>query len=163
MCCLDQIEPCNRVQNVLYVTFGAIWYHFCNLKNVKNTHGGVLLLVKLQAFLKVTLLHGCFPPFLNCADGTKSRNLSHICFTYCSISVIITSFYCLKAYRWRGCLKIPKFGRTYFMDGLKALASSQKDLTPIRIFLRKKSPLTICTCAKHHFSNTPPSTIIVCK
>ena len=27
----------------------AIWYHLCNLKNVKNTHGWVLLLVKLQA------------------------------------------------------------------------------------------------------------------
>ena len=27
----------------------AIWYHLCNLKNVKNTHGGVLILVKLQA------------------------------------------------------------------------------------------------------------------
>ena len=27
----------------------VIWYHFYNLKNAKNTHGGVLLLVKLQA------------------------------------------------------------------------------------------------------------------
>ena len=27
----------------------AILYHLYNLKNVKNTHGGVLLLVKLQA------------------------------------------------------------------------------------------------------------------
>ena len=26
-----------------------IWYHLHNLKSVKNTHGGVLLLVKLQA------------------------------------------------------------------------------------------------------------------
>ena len=26
----------------------AIWYHLYNLKNVKNTHGGVLILVKLQ-------------------------------------------------------------------------------------------------------------------
>ena len=29
--------------------FCAIWYYFHNLKNVKNTHRGVLLLVKLQA------------------------------------------------------------------------------------------------------------------
>ena len=36
----------------------AIWYHLYNLKNVKNTHGGVLLLVKLQA------------------NGTKSRKAS---------------------------------------------------------------------------------------
>ena len=27
----------------------AIWYHLYNLKNVKNSHRGVLLLVKLQA------------------------------------------------------------------------------------------------------------------
>ena len=27
----------------------AIWYHLDNFQNVKNTHGGVLLLVKLQA------------------------------------------------------------------------------------------------------------------
>ena len=27
----------------------AIWYHLHNLKNMKNTHGGVLYLVKLQA------------------------------------------------------------------------------------------------------------------
>ena len=27
----------------------AIWYHLCNLKNVKSTHGGVLILVMLQA------------------------------------------------------------------------------------------------------------------
>ena len=27
----------------------AIWYHLYNLKSVKNTHGGVLILVKLQA------------------------------------------------------------------------------------------------------------------
>ena len=29
--------------------FCAIWYHSYNLKNVKNTHGGALILVKLQA------------------------------------------------------------------------------------------------------------------
>ena len=33
-----------------YGMFCAIWYDLYNLKNVKNTHGGVLLLVKLQAF-----------------------------------------------------------------------------------------------------------------
>ena len=27
----------------------AIWHHLYNLKNIKHTHGGVLLLVKLQA------------------------------------------------------------------------------------------------------------------
>ena len=28
--------------------------------------------------LKVTHLHGCFSHFLNCTDGAKSRNASHI-------------------------------------------------------------------------------------
>ena len=28
----------------------TIWYHLHNLKNVKNTHGGMSLLVKLQAY-----------------------------------------------------------------------------------------------------------------
>ena len=32
-----------------YVVLRAIWNHSYNLKSVKNTHGGVLLLVKLQA------------------------------------------------------------------------------------------------------------------
>ena len=39
----------------------GIWYHLYNLKNVKNTYGEVLILVKLQASL--TLLHGCFFTF----------------------------------------------------------------------------------------------------
>ena len=56
----------------------AIWYHMYNLKNVKNTHGGVLLLVKPATLLKVTLLHGCFPRFLDCTNDTKSRKASHI-------------------------------------------------------------------------------------
>ena len=28
----------------------AIWYHLHDLKNVKNTHGGLSLLVKLKAY-----------------------------------------------------------------------------------------------------------------
>ena len=59
----------------------AIWYLSYNLKNVKNTYRGVLLLVKLQAsatLLKVTLLNGCFSRFFNCAHGTKLRNAPNI-------------------------------------------------------------------------------------
>ena len=36
-------------QESLYVMRCAIWWHLYNFKNVKNTHGGVLILVKLQA------------------------------------------------------------------------------------------------------------------
>ena len=34
---------------IAYVMRCAIWYHFYNWKNMKNTYGGVLILVKLQA------------------------------------------------------------------------------------------------------------------
>ena len=34
---------------IVYVMRYMIWYYLYNLKNVKNTHGRVLLLVKLQA------------------------------------------------------------------------------------------------------------------
>ena len=56
----------------------AIWYHLYNLKNVKNIHGGVLLLVRPATLLKVTLLYECFLQFLNCTHGTKSHKVSHI-------------------------------------------------------------------------------------
>ena len=55
---------------------------FVNLKNVKNIHGGVLLLVKFQAkasnFTKNNTPAWAFSCFLNCANGTKPRNQSHI-------------------------------------------------------------------------------------
>ena len=45
----------------------VIWYYLHNSKNVKNTQGGVLILVKLQAsaatLLKLTLDHWCFHVF----------------------------------------------------------------------------------------------------
>ena len=69
----------------------AIWYHLSNLKNVKNTHGGMLLLVKLQAksnLLKVTFLYGCFSRFLNCTNNTKSRKASHMFQTFESIQEV---------------------------------------------------------------------------
>ena len=33
----------------MFVMRSAIWYHLYNFKNGENIHGGVLLLVKLQA------------------------------------------------------------------------------------------------------------------
>ena len=50
----------NGLINTIYVVGCAIWYY---LKNSKNTHGVVLLLVKFMALLKVRLLHGCFSRF----------------------------------------------------------------------------------------------------
>ena len=37
------------LKNHTFVMLCAIWYNLYNLKNVKNAHGGVVLLVKLQA------------------------------------------------------------------------------------------------------------------
>ena len=69
-----------------YVVLCSIWYHLYNSKNKKSTHGGVLLFVKLlqlfslqpSTLLKIKLLHGCFPHFLNYTNGTKSRKASPI-------------------------------------------------------------------------------------
>ena len=50
---------------------------FIQFKNVKNTDGGMLLLVTLlqpATLLKGALLLGCFSYFLDCTTGTKSRN-----------------------------------------------------------------------------------------
>ena len=61
-----------------YVRLCAIWYHLYKSKNVKNTHGWVPPFTNL---LKVTLFHVCFHVFkiiLNCTNGTKSLNRSHI-------------------------------------------------------------------------------------
>ena len=74
---------CRLQSRTKYLMRCAIWYNLYNFKkNIKNTHGGVLILVKLQAkpatLRKLTLLHGCFSRFLNCTNGTKSRNASHI-------------------------------------------------------------------------------------
>ena len=44
-------QQCNSVLNMW--CFCAIWYNLYDLKNVKNTHGGMLLLVKLQAFCRL--------------------------------------------------------------------------------------------------------------
>ena len=60
---------------LLYVMRCAIFYHLYNLKNKKITHGGVLLLVKLQALAH---LLACFSRFLDCTNGTESPNASHI-------------------------------------------------------------------------------------
>ena len=43
----DEVVMKVRSMQVRYVVRCAIWYHLYNFKSVKNTHGGVLILVKL--------------------------------------------------------------------------------------------------------------------
>ena len=46
--------------------------------------GTIRTACKPATLLKVTLLHGCFSRFLNCTNGTKSRNASHVFkYKYC--------------------------------------------------------------------------------
>ena len=54
-----------------------IWYHLYNLKNMKQTHGRMLSLIKLQAkTTKSNTLPYLFFMFLNCKNGIKSRKVS---------------------------------------------------------------------------------------
>ena len=46
----------------------AIWYQFCNLKNVKNTHGEVKSIIPSWVFSQ----------FLNCTNVTKLRKVTRI-------------------------------------------------------------------------------------
>ena len=51
---MDEACDSDRVEYVMGCT---IWYHLYNFKNVKNTQGGVLILVKLQASTYHTYQH----------------------------------------------------------------------------------------------------------
>ena len=77
---VTRTESYLNTQHMWYVA-RAIWYHLYNLKEVKNTHGGVLRKpekLKPATSLKVTFFPWCFSRFLNYTNGTKSRNTSHI-------------------------------------------------------------------------------------
>ena len=50
------------------------WHYFEKSKKKNQT----LIPEKKILLLKVTLLHDCFLRFLNCTNGTKSRNASHL-------------------------------------------------------------------------------------
>ena len=56
-------EVLREAINFLCETICTIWYDKYNLKNVKNTLGGVLLIVKKS-----------------CTNGTKLRKASHVVF-----------------------------------------------------------------------------------
>ena len=81
-------SPSQHAITITNVMLCVIWYNSHDLKNVKNTHGGVLLLVKLQAEASLT---SNTPPwvfftFLNCTNGTKLRKRHK--YVYCSAHTI---------------------------------------------------------------------------
>ena len=51
---------------------------FVQIKNVKKIQWRIVTFSKLQAKLKVTLLHGCFSRFLNCTNCSKLLKASPI-------------------------------------------------------------------------------------
>ena len=61
----------------LYQTLCAIWYHLYSLKNMKNNHRGVLLLVKLQAkacnFTKINTSPSVIFTFFKIAQMVPNR------------------------------------------------------------------------------------------
>ena len=59
------------------VTFGKV-AGFCGSLKVLAFIKPFEIPQKPATLLKVTLLHGCFSRFLNCANGTKSRNASQM-------------------------------------------------------------------------------------
>ena len=56
----------------------AIWYHL-QLKNVKNTPGGVLFLVKLQATKRITPLYLVFFMFFKFYKSRKASHFKNLC------------------------------------------------------------------------------------
>ena len=82
MCRIQNSKTAQWSQSFKFAEFPSFeyWRIFvgrCAIWNVKNSHGGVLLSLA-TLLLKVTLLHGCFSRFLDCTNGTKLRNASHI-------------------------------------------------------------------------------------
>ena len=54
---------CNYKEYQTHVIFRMIWYHLHNLKNMKNTHEQMLLLLKLQA-LACNFTKSNIPPWV---------------------------------------------------------------------------------------------------
>ena len=69
----DTGHPKQVVQSVLQETFCAIWYDLYSLKNVKNTHGEVILLEEKKSKLKNTELKHTLSEFWE--KLSKERNV----------------------------------------------------------------------------------------
>ena len=116
--CADILHYFSCISWILInVMLYAIWYHLYNYKNVKNTHGGVLLLVKLQAsvssFTKSNTPPRVFSRFLNCTNGTKSRKVSQIFYGY--LHVTKTYLFC----RFGGSIVFRKYQYLHeFLEGI---------------------------------------------
>ena len=81
------------VFHIIYVMHCASWYHLYNFKNVKSTHGGVLILVKLQAsacnFTKINFLPWVFVTFFKLY---KWYQIAFFIYIKCHRALLIYSF-----------------------------------------------------------------------
>ena len=65
-------------------TLCAIWYHFIQSKKREKHPQRSVPVSKVATLLEVTLFHGYFSRFLNCANSTKARKASHM-FSHCGV------------------------------------------------------------------------------
>ena len=74
------LVPTNFLRRT-YVMVCAVWNYLHDLKNVKNTHGGMILKVKLQIKVcnvtKSNTAPWVFLTFSKLKNGTKSHNIPH--------------------------------------------------------------------------------------
>ena len=73
--------------------------------------------------LKLTLLHGCFSRFLNCTNGTKSRNASNIVIPYLRSPIWVNLSYVLSSslqfeasFSQKSFIEINHFVESYFLS-----------------------------------------------
>ena len=85
--CLAQLKSVG-LRHIAYIVMRcAIWYNLYNLKNAKDTHGGVLILLKLQAkacnFTKSNAPHWVFFTIFKLAcNFNKSNTPPWVSFTF---------------------------------------------------------------------------------
>ena len=102
----------NNNKNVIKV-YGvrcAIWYHLYNLKHVKNTHEGVLILVKLQAeacnFTKINTPPWAFFTFFKLykwyqiAQRITYANIYSTCILHSKLASLTRDVTCFKLQRY---------------------------------------------------------------
>ena len=53
---MTKLPKIQKIYSQIHVVRCTTWYHLYNLKYVRNTHGGVLILVKLQAMALIIFL-----------------------------------------------------------------------------------------------------------
>ena len=106
---------------------------------MKNTHGGVLFLVKLQAescnFTKINTPPWVFFTFFKFTNGTKSRKASHIAVSQCSSTSMGGSPFIFQVLHFPNSLKMELNTNDFSGTFRKNFLSVTFSETPGRLFL----------------------------